>query len=322
MSSARSCGWVAGDSLCRHATIAASGDCPQARGGYSSASQPCSRYVSEAMAGWLYQIPSTVLISLAVMLAVGICVAAPWVAHRVFRLKPNPEWSSAALDAFKLIGPLTGIFTAFLLLQSVNRLHEARRLVESQAMNLLQLDRALGRIDSAEAVHARGAVRDYARILVDRGWPAMRAQRPSPEVGTALSTLSGRVDALAKTLTQVPAAERSPLELISADLEAVGDVQSQIEASAAGGLPDTFWLAVILLLLLMTAEAAMIAPRWAVILPLAGYSGAIGLLIGLLFVMDRPFLGDQSADPSPIERSIATLDLRAQLLSRPLQVRP
>ncbi|HEV2556035.1 MAG TPA: hypothetical protein VGV17_19965 [Bosea sp. (in: a-proteobacteria)] len=274
--------------------------------------------MNEAMAAWLYQIHSTVLISLAVTLALGICVAAPWVAHRMFRLKPNLERSAAALDAFKLIGPLTGIFTAFLLLQSVNRLHDARRLVESQAMNLLQLDRALGRIDSAEAADARRAVRDYARILVDRGWPAMRAQRPSPDVATALSALSGHVDVLAKTIK----GDGSTLELISAGLESIGDIQSQIEASAAGGLPDTFWLAVILLLLLMTAEAAMIVPRWVVILPLAGYSGAIGLLIGLLFVMDRPFLGDQSADPSPIERSIATLDLRAQLMSRPPQARP
>ncbi|KPF72722.1 hypothetical protein IP69_02285 [Bosea sp. AAP35] len=274
--------------------------------------------MSEAMAAWLYQIHSTVLISLAVMLALGICVAAPWVAHNLFRLKPNAERSLAALDAFKLIGPLTGIFTAFLLLQSVNRLHDARRLVESQAMNLLQLDRALGRIDSAESADARRAVREYARILVDRGWPAMRAQKASPEVGTALGLLSERIDALAIA----SAGDRSALELISAGLEAVGDVQSQIEAAAAGGLPDTFWLAVVLLLLLMTAEAAMIVPRWAVILPLAGYSGGIGLLIGLLFVMDRPFLGDQSADPSPIERSIATLDLRAQLMSRPPQAQP
>lgn len=270
------------------------------------------------MAAWLYQIPSTVLISLAVMLALGICIAAPWVAHRAFRLKPNDERSSAALDAFKLIGPLTGIFTAFLLLQSVNRLNDARKLVESQAMNLLQLDRALGRVESSEAVLARQSVRDYARILVDRGWPAMRAQRPSPDVATALGVLSERIDALARA----SAGDRSALELISAGLEAIGDVQSQIEAAAAGGLPDTFWLAVILLLLLMVAEAAMIVPRWPVILPLAGYSGAVGLLIGLLFVMDRPFLGDQSADPSPIERSIVTLDLRAQLMSRPPQARP
>lgn len=270
------------------------------------------------MAAWLYQIPSTVLISLAVMLALGICVAAPWVAHRAFRLRPNQERSSSALDAFKLIGPLTGIFIAFLLLQSVNRLHEARKLVESQAMNLLQLDRALGRIDSAEAVLTRQSVRDYARILVDRGWPAMRAQQPSPDVGTALSTLSGRIDALA----QAPTGDRSALELISAGLEAVGDIQSQIDAAAVSGLPETFWLAVGLLLFLMVAEAAMIVPRWSVILPLAGYSGAIGLLIGLLFVMDRPFLGDQSADPSPIERSIATLDLRSQLMPRLPQARP
>lgn len=264
------------------------------------------------MAIWLYQFPSGGVIGAAVAISLLLCVGAPWVTRRLLRLDVDARWAAGALDALKLIGPLAGIFTVFLLLQSVNRLHDAHKLVESQAMNLLQLDRSLGRIEGTETAEARRALRDYARVLVDRGWPAMRTMQPSPDLDAAFSQLSNGID----TLTKVPAIQRRIIDPVLSDLEALGDMQAQITAAANGGLPAMFWFALGLLMLLMVAEAAMIEPRHSTVLPLAGYFAALGLLIGLLFLMDRPFVGEQSADPAPIERSIAILDLRAQLSAR------
>jgi len=267
------------------------------------------------MIAWLYQFPSIVIIITPVFMALLVCAAGPWIAHHVFRMKPDEERSAAAIDGFKLVGPLTGVFTAFLLLQSITKLNDARHLVESQAMNLLQLDHSIGQVSNPEAYQARQAVRNYARSLVDYGWPAMRAMKPSADVETALNKLSNEVDSVAKSAPE----NHRLLQSMSVDLGSVGDVQAQISAAALGGLPQAFWLVQSVLLMLMAAQLAMVGPKWSQIAPLAGYSAALGLLIGLLFAMDRPFLGDESADPTPIERAIMQLDLYAHLTAPPLQ---
>lgn len=267
------------------------------------------------MIAWLYQFPSLILIIAPVFLALLVCASGPWIAHHVFRMEPDAERSTAAIDGFKLIGPLTGVFTAFLLLQSINKLNDARHLVESQAMNLLQLDHSIGQVSNSEAYQARQSLRNYARSLVDHGWPAMRTMKPSSEVEAALNNLSNEVDSVAKSAPE----NHRLLQSMSVDLGSVGDVQAQISAAALGGLPQAFWLVQLVLLLLMAIQLAMVGPKWAQIAPLAGYFAALGLLVGLLFAMDRPFLGDESADPTPIERAIMQLDLYAHLTAPPVQ---
>lgn len=256
----------------------------------------------------LYALPSAALAALSVALALAMSLLGPWAATRLLKVAPNEERSAAAIDAFKLIGPLTAIFTAFLLLQAVNRLNEARQLVETQAMNILQLDRSLAQLDTAAARDAHRAARDYATALVESGWPAMRAMRASPEVEAALNALSNAVDAAAKSAPDNPRF----LQSISSDLGSIGDAQAQIQAAAQGGLPMVFWSVQAILLLAMAAQLAMVGANWAKIAPLSGYCAALGLLIGLLFALDHPFLGDESAEPAPIERAIAQLDLYAQ----------
>ena len=267
------------------------------------------------MIAWLYQLPSMIIIIAPVFLALLVCAIGPWIAHHVFRMELNAERSTAAIDGFKLIGPLTGVFTAFLLLQSITKLNDARHLVESQAMNLLQLDHSIGQVSDPEAYLARQSVRNYARSLVDYGWPAIRTMKHSAEVEAALNTLSNRVDAVAKSESE----NHRLLQSISVDLGSIGDVQAQISAAAIGGLPQVFWLVQLALLMLMAVQLSLVGPTWSQIAPLAGYFAALGLLIGLLFAMDRPFLGDESADPTPIERAIMQLDLYAHLTAPPAQ---
>lgn len=259
----------------------------------------------------LYSLPSGAIAALGVALAVFLSLAAPWLSSRLFRVRPSDARSEAAIDSFKLIGPLTTIFTAFLLLQAVNRLNDARQLVESEAMNILQLDRSLTHIDTAAARQVHQVTRAYAETLVTQGWPAMREMGASAEVETALDRLSDAVDAAAKS---APANARF-LQTISSDLGAIGDVQAQLWAAAHGGLPALFWTVEIILLLLLAAQLAMVGANWQKIAPFAGYAAALGLLIGLLFAIDHPFLGDQSADPAPIVRAIAQLDLYDRLVS-------
>lgn len=253
------------------------------------------------MPAWLFQLPSELVISGTVAVWLIVCLGARWFLGFALRLPASSDRHAAALDAFKVTGAIVGIFMSFLLVQSINRADAAKRLVDTQATNLVQLDRALGRTPAAAG--AAQALQAYAAAVVSRGWPAMARMRASPEVNTAFDTLSDNIEATVKSGGFDGAAS----DQIFPKLEAVRDTQLAMEA-AARGLPHIFWVTILGLFALMLIEIALVDRDRNRFGPFVPHVAALAALLGLLLVMDRPFAGDLGVSAAPIERAILKLE--------------
>jgi hypothetical protein len=74
---------------------------------------------------------------------------------------------------------------------------------------------------------------------------------------------------------------------------------------ATASAPAAFWTVTLVLMLIGAAMAgrARLDQKRAIVL--AGYFGALGLVIALILILDRPFRGDTSVSAEPIRAVIA-----------------
>jgi len=259
-----------------------------------------------AVADWVAQWPNILI----VLVCTGLLLLLLPVAYRLGRLLPgDPEVrATAALDTFKVLGPLAGVFLSFSLVQAIGQFRVADANVSREAANIYQLDRAMAGIASlADTRPARLALRDYLRALLNEEWPGLRrGGGDAPQTSLALARLQGEVEELVATF---PADVR-----MSNDIDrAMDDVQEDRAARLAiahGGLPAVMWWVLACLFGLLFACAAFLqGANERHPLPVL-YVAGLGLLASLLFIMDRPFQGDLSVSPAPLVKVQAQLEAR------------
>ncbi len=270
-----------------------------------------------SFADHLAQWPNVLIVlSVAVVLLLVLALV-----HRLGRLLPREgaeARSAAALDTFKVLGPLAGVFLSFSLVQAIGQFRTADLNVSREAANIYQLDRALNGASSImDPGPARLALRAYVSEVVTSGWAAMRrGGGEAPEAAAALARLQLEVDALLETL---PLDARFSND-IDKNLDDVQDDRAARLGIARGGLPTVMWWVLGALLCLLFACAACLQGAQARHpLPIL-YIAGLGMLSALLFIMDRPFQGELSVSPAPLVKVEAQLE--ARLKSAPLQPAP
>jgi hypothetical protein len=215
--------------------------------------------------------------------------------------------AAAALDTFKVLGPLTGVFLSFSLVQAIGQFRTADVNVTREAANVYQLDRALnGASSMTDTRPARLALRAYVRHLVSHEWPALHEGHESRETTQALLRVQQAVDAMLETM---PSEVRFSND-IDKNLDEMQDDRATRLGIAHGGLPAVMWSVLAALFTLLFACAAFLqgsATRHP--LPIL-YIAGLGLLSALLFIMDRPFQGELSVSPSALIKIQSQLDAR------------
>jgi hypothetical protein len=84
--------------------------------------------------------------------------------------------------------------------------------------------------------------------------------------------------------------------------------QERLQATDLG-LPPIFWGAISFLMVLLVIYAAFVEPRRAI--SLGGVGAGLALLISLVFIFDQPFLGQVSATPNPVVKTLQVIGARA-----------
>lgn len=231
-----------------------------------------------------------------------------WLGRHVLPHAGDEERVTAALDTFKVLGPLAGLFLSFSLVQSIGQFRGADVNVTREATNIYQLDRSLaGAPASAELTSARLALRAYVRSVVSDEWAALREGRDeSPATVEALTRLQLAVEAL---VARLPPDARASSD-VDKNLDDIQDDRASRIGVAHGGLPGVMWWVLLLLFALLFACAACLqgaAARHP--LPILYVTG-LGLLAALLFIFDRPFQGEVSISPAPIAKVLAQMEAR------------
>lgn len=242
----------------------------------------------------------------------GTMLALVFAAHALGeRLLPKGEreaLSHAALDTLKVLGPLTGLFLSFSLVQSITQFRAADMNVIREAADISQLDRALaGAPLPEESRAARLALRDYVHHVATDEWAGLRAGTLDvPQAADALARLQQAVEAL---VARLPPEQRT-FNDVDKNFDDVQDDRAGRLAVAHGGLPDVMWWVLALLFALTFACTGCLQGAMARHpLPMLYITG-LGLLAALLFIMDRPFQGEPSISPAPLLKVQGQLDAR------------
>ena len=199
-------------------------------------------------------------------------------------------------------GSLLGftVFVLALVLSDVrSNLGKASDSVLTEAFTIQKLDRELKRIADPQAAAVRADLRAYVQSVATSEWSALGAEEPSLSADTerAMTRLDETLDTLARGL--------------DGGGDSLDDLMTKIEEFRSGRLematksvPEVFWWVVTLFLLgamVMNGRHPLDLTSGALI---TLHMGAIGLVLGLIIVMDEPFRGESSVSPAAIVKAV------------------
>jgi hypothetical protein len=176
--------------------------------------------------------------------------------------------------------------------------------VHSEATTISTLGRDLAVFGSVESDQARELLRAYAKTVVAHEWPNMRSGHPSRSLWTAVDSMFRAVGNLqptgARQAALMPEIWARTNELVKYRRERLYAGEAQV--------PGTLWT-VVTLGTFLTIMATYVFPRTAFNLAAVGVlSGSLGLVFFFIAAMDRPFAGQESIGPEPIESTLLKMD--------------
>ena len=250
-------------------------------------------------------LPNLLLAVLFAAAAVATVLLAPLAVARLTRRTPSDEFHNASFEVYKVLGPLTGVFLAFLLIQSMTYFRQAETMVGKEAGDILQLDHALAGMEPAQGEPARAVLRQYIEAVTREEWPARRLGQDSPAAITALIRLQ---QAVSLVLTQDP--ERATLRAVQKNMADVEDDRTARGSASDSGLPGPLWWVTASLFGLLGLNSAFLRPLSGISVMFAIYAAGLALLAALLVMIDGPFHGDFSVSPRDLERALAVITPR------------
>jgi hypothetical protein len=167
-----------------------------------------------------------------------------------------------------------------------------------EASVIARLSRDLKALGTDDAVAAIECVKDYVRSAVSTEWKTLARHSPSlaDETDRAMASLVAQVNKVAANNSAAASTLRGYMEKLE-DLR-----QSRLE-NATKSVPSVFWwvLAVFIVgAMIMNGRHRMDAFGMTLI---AFHMGAIGLVVGLILVMDSPFRGETSVSPAALMKA-------------------
>ncbi len=256
------------------------------------------------MFDWLHQLPNA-----AILLIFLICVIVPPIvlrtlARRLGRRLGEEVGGLSGLEAYKLVAPLTALLLTFSLVQALSIAHAVDAAVDQEASNLVQLDRALARLPDARARPLHQALQAYVRSVIEQEWPAQQEGRRSPETSRLFRVLLDGT----KGLVAPPGGPESTYVSVARTMDDVTDDRARRLGAGEAALPSIYWWVVIGLFLVLLGLSAFLPRGRGWTISICAHATALGLLMALLFIVDRPFVGETSVSARPLQRALSLME--------------
>ena len=254
------------------------------------------------MIDWLADQPNLLVILMASGAALLLVMATS-----VFRRHASVDepGSKAALEAYKIIVTFTAITLSFSLVQAQTALVAADAAASREAGALNQLDRVLLRYQTPGADAIRPLLRTYVAAVLTNDWPALQKGTGSAEGRTSLGALNRAVQTLDGGMAVKPQLYAEMLK----QLDGINDSRQERNDLSGVSLPLVLWEAIGALVGILLLLSSQIRTEGRLI-AIGGHAVAVAVLMALVFIVDRPYRGEGSVSPAPIERVLATIKAR------------
>jgi len=258
------------------------------------------------MIDWLYTVPDLAAVSIFVGIVVVVIVVVPRLVRRAFGLKRNDDAADYAIRAQGTLITACIFVLGFSLVQAQQTYHRVENQVSTEATLINQLDRLLVRYGEPKLEDVRQQLHSYARSIVADEWPELRRGKGSDKTRQAFGPVSRGVLAIEPGPGRQSAIYADMLKKV----DELSEVREQRIEASNDALPAVFWRVIIGLLVLMTVMACLIEQTVARTIGMAGQAVAVTALLSLVFISDRPFLGQTSVGPDDIVKVITTMEAR------------
>ncbi|WP_072572622.1 DUF4239 domain-containing protein [Granulibacter bethesdensis] len=264
-------------------------------------------------ANTLAQWPNIVIIGIFCGVLVIAQYLVQFLAKRIFSATTLAEHNVSALDTFRVLGPLAGVFISFSLVQGIAEYRASERQISLEATDAYQLDRALAGTDLGDKANpARLALRAYIQSVVTEEWNGLREGKTVALVASqTMQALQEQVESL---VNQLPPSLRIAND-IDKNFDDLQEDRAKRLAVARGGLPSIMWWVLgMLMLLLLICSAFLARPNRIYIHPLPTlFMAGLGIMCGLLFIIDRPYQGELCVSPAPLVKVLKQLNIRLHI---------
>lgn len=256
------------------------------------------------------------LAALIILGAVALSVAAMLVVRRV---APAGSYFKDVVPAgalYTVIGTAYMVILAFVFLVAFESYHAAKSEAQNEATATLAMFHAVQPLSSKTRNQLQGQVICYARQVISKEWPAMRAGKTSPAVEARITAME--IDA------EEAASEQSAVyeQWSSSNDERRQGRQGRI-AEAASVVPSVIWLVLIIGAVIVLASVCFFADADEAWFPQVAMMAATATIVvsGLLLVrfLELPYESQSgSIKPTAMARSLA---LMHQVPNAPVVVR-
>ncbi|MBS0518401.1 MAG: DUF4239 domain-containing protein [Proteobacteria bacterium] len=209
------------------------------------------------------------------------------------KIADTVQTSLLGFSAFVLALAVTNV------LSNLSQVGEAARL---EASDIAGLDRELGALGE-RATAARQALADYVRDVATDEWPRLAQVQPtlSPAATRDIARLWTGIRQLQSDPRLTPEHIRDALDRYFGNIE---KARAERLAEATRSIPSIFWVIIIL----FVAAASFMngrnnLHRYGMHL-IVVHMAAIGMVIALIVIVDNPFRGVTSIDPSIIANAL------------------
>jgi Protein of unknown function (DUF4239) len=251
---------------------------------------------------WIYDMPSWLFGFLAVAVTVLVGLVGLYATRKWVRKLHGVDHSHNDIVGFYLAGVSVfyGVTLGLVAIGTWTTYSDVEAKVDKEATAIGALYRDVGSYPEPTRTALQDILREYARQVIDVGWPQQRK-------GIVPTGASAILDKFEKQFFEFePTTEAQRI----ADAEAYGQFNVLVASrrarldSVTSGLPTPLWIMVLL------GAFISIAITWffdtaspAMHVWMTGlFSALLGLIIFLVATLDNPYRGDVSVSPEPLER--------------------
>jgi hypothetical protein len=254
----------------------------------------------------LYQLPDPLIIFTFVLVLLAIAWVLIWVVRWI------PSWASNS-DHFDFVyksqGPV-GLLCIMVLSLSLVAAQGNLRAVENlqikEVAAINNLDLELARLGTDDGIRLRVALKHYVSSIINDDWPAMTHGTGSDLTQEALNPVLVGVEMLDKGA----GSQRQASSGLIKSAEALAQLRDERLETAALTLSPTFWLATgSLIFIYLLFFALMPMNRFQLFVAYLQIA-SFGILVGVVFVTDQPYLGQTSIHSERFTKLQAVMESR------------
>ncbi|HEY2532556.1 MAG TPA: hypothetical protein VGJ20_32255 [Xanthobacteraceae bacterium] len=246
--------------------------------------------------GWLQPLPPWLQVSLICVVFVGVTWLGIVAVHPVLRRLLHGDEPSNEAIIFN--GANFGLFYAVLLglltIETFQGTKDVLGTIDREASNLSTLYSAADGYPDPLRAQLKGQLRDYARYVIDKDWPAHRR-------GVVLEGGQHRLEAIRRTVLSFEPTTKTQ-EVLQAEmqryLDAMGVARQQRLSAVTAAIPRLLWYLVLIGALLTVVFVWMLHMNFISQFLLGGVTALfLGIMIFLIYSLDRPLEGAVSISP-------------------------